>query len=113
MTTGAFLYVHLLIVVERWWFRFRCPSRVVGAAEYGNDWPLTVNSAILCCKYGAVWLEVCGKKYGLNGFATTLLISRGHTSFDLAEIWKDAPDVEGIKMSTKQLFQDGLALERS
>ena len=111
LSIGTLLYIRFLILVEQWRFRFRCPSRVVSSTEYGSDWPLTVNSAKLCCKHRAVWVEVCGKKYGVNGNSRVLLRKWGYTSFDFADIWKDHPDIEGIKVSVHRLIQDGLALE--
>ena len=108
LTIGTLPYVRFLILVEQWRFRFRCPSRVVSSTEYGGDWPLTVSSAKLCCKHGAVWVEVCGKKYGVNGTSKGLLRKWGHTSFHFTDIWKDHPDIEGLKVSVHRLIQDGL-----
>ena len=111
LTFGALPYIHLLILFERWRFSFRCPSRIVSSTDYGSDWPFIVDSAKLCRKYSAVWVEVDGRKYGLNGTAKTLLPRWGHTCSDLAEIWKDHPQYEGIKVSIHRLLQDGLALD--
>ena len=111
LTLGTLPYIRLLMLVERWRFRFRCPSRTVSSSDYGSDWPLVVDSAKLCCKYNAVWVEMNGKKYGLNGTAGTLLPRWGHTCSDLAEIQKDHPDLEGIKVSAHRLLRDGFALE--
>ena len=111
LTLGTLPYIRLLILVEQWRFRFRCPSKTIRSTDYGSDWPLTVDSAMLCFKHGAVWIEVNGKKYGLNGTASTLLPRWGHTCSDLNEIWKDHPSLEGIKVSIHRLIQDGLALE--
>ncbi len=112
LTIGTLPYIRFLISVERWQFRFRCPSKAVNSTEYGDDWPLTVDSSKLCCKYMAVWVEVNRKMYGLNGTATSLLPNWGHTCFDLTEIWKDDPHIKGAKVSVHRLIQDGLALDR-
>ena len=111
LTLGTLPYIHLLMLVERWRFRFRCPSKTVSSSDYGSDWPLVVDSAKLCCKHNAVWVEVNGKKYGLNGSAGTMLPRWSHACSDVAEIQKDHPDFEGIKVSTHRLLRDGFALE--
>ena len=111
LTLGTLPYIRLLIFVEQWRFRFRCPSKTVRSADYGSAWPLTVDSAKLCCKHGAVWIEVNGKKYGLNGTALALLPRWGYTCSDLNEIWEDQLCFEGIKVNVHHLIQDGLALE--
>ena len=111
LTLGTLPYIRLLILVEQLRFRFRCPSKTIRSTDYGSGWPLTVDSAKLCCKHSAVWIEVNGKKYGLNGTASTLLPRWGHTCSELSEIWKDHPSLEGIKVSISPLIQDGLALE--
>lgn len=110
LTLGTLPYIGLLMLVEQWRFTFRCPSRTVSSGDYGSDWPLVVDSAKLCCKYNAVWVEVNSKKYGLNGSARTLLPRWGHTCSDVVEIQRDHPDIEGIKVSSHRLLQDGLAL---
>ena len=93
------------------------------SSEYAKDWPLTVDTARLCCRFRAVWVEVNGKKYGVNGTARPLLKKYGFECPDLNEIWKDHPDKEkwleasgtdgediGWKVSIHRLIQDGLAL---
>ena len=113
LTIGALPYLRLLIAAERWRFTFRCPSRTVSSVGYGSDWPLTVESAKLCCKHRAVWVEVDGKKYGVNGTSKGILSRWGYNCFDLSEIWRDAPQGDGTKVSIHRLIQDGLALEAS
>ena len=111
LTLGTLPYIRFLILFGQWRFRFRCPSMTVSSTDYGKDWPLTVDSAKLCCKRGAVWVEVDGRKYGLHGFADALLPKWGHTCSDLSEIWKDDPHLRGAKVNTYRLLKDGLALE--
>ena len=111
LTLGTLPYIRLLMLVGRWRFRFRCPSKTVSSSDYGSDWPLVVDSAKLCCRHNAVWVEVNGKKYGLNGSAGILLPRWGHTCSDVTEIQKDHLDIEGIKVSTHRLLRDGFALE--
>ena len=124
LTIGTLPYIQLLIVVERRRFRTSAKRKTVRASEYGLHWPLTVSSAELCCKYEAVWVEVNGKKYGVNGRAKTLLRNNGHACLDLNDIWRDDPEKEKYvdalgscaeempwKVSIHRLLQDGLALE--
>ena len=111
LTLGTLPYIRFLILVEQWKFRFRCPSRTVSSTEYEGDWPLTVDSAKLRCKHDAVWVEVNGRRYGLNGFADTLLPKWGLACSDLTGIWKDDPNLRGAKISTYRLLKDGLALQ--
>ena len=111
LTLGILPYIRLLIFVEQWRFSFRCPGRMVASTDYGRDWPLIVDSAKLCNKHGAVWVEVNGRKYGLNGTAATLLPRWGHNCYDLTAIQKDHSDLEDIKVSPHRLLQDGLTLD--
>ena len=111
LTIGTLPYIRFLILVEQWRFSFRCPSRTVSSTDYGTDWPLIVDSAKLCCKYGAVWVEVNGRKYGVNGTSKGLLTKWEYACSDLTEIWKDDPNLKGLKVSIHRLIQDGHALE--
>ena len=124
LTIGTLPYIQCWILVERWQFRHRGSSKAVNSTDYGEDWPFIVDSAKLCCKHRAVWVEIDGKMYGLNGTAKGMLPRRGHTSNELEEIWRDDPKFEewsnvlgdsagGFvpKVSVHRLIQDGLALE--
>ncbi len=124
LTIGTLPYIQLLVVLERRRFRANAKCKTVRASEYGLHWPLTVSSAELCCKYGAVWVEVKGKKYAVNGIARTILRNNGHAYLDLNDIWRDDPEMEKYvdalgsyaeempwKVSIHRLLQDGLALE--
>ena len=113
LTVGTLPYIQLLVVVEQFRFSMTAKCKRVRSGEYGKDWPLTVASAELCYKSQAVWVEVNGREYGVNGFAGPILKSYGYAYFDLDEIWRDQPDGEdmGPKVSIHRLIQDGLALE--
>ena len=111
LTFGTLPYIHLLILFERWRFSFRCPSRIVSSTEYGSDWPLIVDSAKLCRKYSAVWVEVNGRKYGVNGTAGTLLPRWATLVLTSLRYGRTHPQHEGIKVSIHRLLQDGLALD--
>ena len=63
LTVGALPFIQLLVIVERLRFRRGARCKTVRSSEYGEDWPLTVDSAKLCCRFRAVWVEVNGKKY--------------------------------------------------
>ena len=123
LTIGTLPYILIIVLVERWRFIRKTVRRVVTAREYGADWPLTVNSAKLCCLYPAVWVEVNGKRYGVNGTADGLLKNRGFACLNLHEIWRDNPESEWFtecddgaqsgaspKVNVSRLLQDGLAL---
>lgn len=113
LTIGTLPYVQLLVAVERLRFRRSAKCKPVRSSEYGNDWPLTVDSAMLCCRFQAVWVEVNGRKYGVNGTAGAILKKYGYACFELKDIWRDRPDGEatGLKVNIGPLIQDGLALE--
>lgn len=76
---------------------------------------MTVNSATLHCEVvsrirrdqRAVWVEVRGEKYGVNGTARGWL---GETRWKLHDIWRDDPNFPGNKVGVDPLIQDGLAL---
>ena len=121
LTVGTLPYIQLLVLVERFRFRLGAKCRTVRASEYGEDWPLTIDSAKLCCRFRAVWVEVNGKKYGVNGTASPILKKYGYASLELKDIWRDHPDKWKLaensgadgewKVSIHRLIQDGLALE--
>lgn len=113
LTVGVLPYIRCLVLFERWRFLFRCPGKTVTSTDYGQEWPLIVDSARLCAKHSAVWVEVNGRKYGVNGASKTMLPSWGHTCFDFEEIWRDHPTIDGVKVGIHRLIQDGLALEHS
>ena len=122
LTIGTLPFLKFLVVVEQLRFRRGAKVKVVKSREYGEDWPLTVDSARFWCRDQAVWVEVNGRKYGLHGAADTFLRNYGFAQYDLNEIWKDDPIskkwVECLgegrvsKASINQLLQDGLDLER-
>ena len=111
LTVGTLPYMRCQVLFERWRFLFRCPSKTVRSTDYGQDWPLIVDSARLCAKHGAVWVEVNRRKYGVNGTSKTMLPSWGHSCFDFDEVWKDHPTINGVKVGIHRLIQEGLALE--
>ena len=111
LTIGALPYLKLVMVGDKMQFDLSAGRKSVRSGDYGSSWPLTVNSATLCCKFGAVWVEVDRKKYGLNGNSKAMLFQYGHACFDLEEIWREHPD-GGRKADIGSLIRDGLALEQ-
>ena len=111
LTVGALPYIYVLAKYDGLRFVIRCPSRVITADEYGDQWPLTVDRAKLCCRHNAVWLKVNRKRYGLNGTSYGLLERYGLRVRELEEIWRSNPEIEGLRVNIGPLIQDGLMLE--
>jgi len=67
----------------------------VTKSEYGDDWPLTVDSGTVLCRPGhvALFKTENGLVYGVNGTAT----GNGYAQID--PIWRDHPDIEGLKVN--------------
>ena len=112
LTIGAIPHLFLLMKAERYRFESGVKSKIVRAEDYGAEWPLIVNSAKLCCIHRAIWVEVDGKKYGVNGTSRGLLSKYGYESYDFKEIWRPNPAFEGVYMSIHRLLQDGFSLCR-
>ena len=110
LTVGTLPYIRLLILIEQWRFRSRCPNRIVSSDDYGSNWLLVVDSAKLCCKHGAVWIEANGRKYGLNGTARAMLPRWGFTCSNLEEIRRYDPSHAGSWIGIHRLLRDGLTL---
>ena len=112
LTVGAIPYVYLVAQYDK----LRCVlgrrTRRITAEEYGDRWPLTVDTARLCCRHSAVWVEVNRKKFGINGFAKGLLNRYGYTVHELEDIWRPHPEFEGLRVSIGPLIEDGLKLEK-
>ena len=124
LTIGTLPYIQLVLVLERLSFKRGVKHKTVRASEYGLDWPLAVDSAELCYKLGAVWVESNGNRYGMNGSALPMLRKQGHACLDLNEILRDHPDrgkwteVSGNcgyeidwTVSAYSLLREGLAME--
>ena len=125
LTVWAIPYLRLLIAVEKARFLLSTRCKSIRESEYGEAWPLTVEKAWLCCKSGAVWVEVGRERYRLNGTAKTVLPSYGLEFLELEEIWRGDPALEAIRkefgdeadgtpmrISVGGLISEGLALER-
>jgi len=76
--------------------------KTVSAAEYGDRWPLKVDSAVIGCKLPSVrYLEVDGVRYALNGKALTAgmpradQIRRDPDDYSLADFTERAGELCG------------------
>lgn len=78
-------------------------AQPVSAADFGDKWPLTVDSGVLRCEEQAVVFRYEGVDYAVNGTAK----SRGYPPID--PIWADG-DLEGTKKDIGPLIQRGLEL---
>ena len=77
----------------------------VSRSEYGDSWPLTVDSGTLRCEPpSAVVFKVDGTDYGVNGMAKT----NGYA--DIAPIWAADPSGNAPKKNIAALIQRGLEL---
>ena len=115
LTAGTFPFMRTLVQFERWRFVHSCRNVGISATEFGFDWPLSVESAKLCCKNSAVWVRVGRDFYGLNGFASPYLSKFGIKCRDIQEIWKHEPHGRRLylRKNLGPLIQAGLALEKS
>lgn len=83
--------------------------QVVSRAEFGNQWPLTVDGGTLRCKFPdserpqvhALLIEVGYETYALNGVAKTHAARNGWR--DVREIWRDNPHIPGTKVPVSPL----------
>ena len=78
------------------------PGRVT-AADFGDRWPLTVDTAVLACEGSlqvpSLYLTIpSGQRYALNGVAMSRLKIPG-----TMDIQKPNPEIPGVKMSTDEL----------
>ena len=112
LTLGSVPYLFILTQAEKYRFESGVRSKIVRVEDYGAEWPLTVNTAKLCCIYRAVWVEVDGEKYCVNGTSQGILSTHGYETHNLKEIWRPNPKFEGVYVSIHRLIQEGLSLEQ-
>ena len=92
--------------------------QVVTRAEFGADWPLTVDGGTLRCKFPdsmrpqlhALLIEVGGTAYTLNGTARAHAAANGWE--DMRPIWRDNPSIPGTKVAVTPLLERAEALCR-
>jgi hypothetical protein len=78
----------------------------VSRSDFGNEWPLTVDSGTLDCdEPGLVTFSANGTTYAVNGLAI------GSDRWpDIDAIWADDPQQPGLKISIGPLIDRGLAI---
>ncbi|HEX2296249.1 MAG TPA: DUF2511 domain-containing protein [Actinomycetota bacterium] len=75
-------------------------------ADYGKDWPLTVDEGIVSCEgAGEVYFEAEGTTYAVNGLA--LGRYRGP---QIDRIWAADPEIKGLKIDIGPIIDTGLEL---
>src|SRR4051812_31519701 len=82
-------------------------------AQYGNDWPLTVDSAVVRCRnsaaegVGSVTVEINGTEYAVNG---TAMDSEKWPDFNKSSYWRDDTSLgQGVKISIGPIIDKGLS----
>lgn len=92
-------------------------STMVSSSDMKEKWPLSVESGMLRCeplpampKAQLVTFTSNGKIYAVNGTASGHAKKNGWRQID--EIWKDNPEISGLKINIGPLIDRGLALCR-
>ena len=81
----------------------------VSRDEVGAGWPLTVESGTLRCegseRFGAiVFTDPDGNEYAVNG------VAKGDGFAPIDPVWRDDPELAGLKVPLGPLIERGLAL---
>jgi hypothetical protein len=101
-----FLYIGIISILLS--ALVACSDAEVTKADYGDDWPLTVESGVLKCLddngLALAIIEVNGVEYQLNGAAK----SRGYDDIDT--IWSNNPNIPGTRVSLSPLIRKALEL---
>lgn len=125
LTLPTLMYVRFLVTWEQTAFLLGAAKKRVYASDYGDRWPLNVESALLCARDNAVWIVVNGKRYALNGGAPRVSARWGIDFVDkgkiqrvdykfmepYGEMLKDG-EANPVMVRVDPLIQDGLALSR-
>lgn len=84
------------------------------SSDYGNDWPLTVPTAVVRCEdplsngYGSVTVTIEGTEYAVNGDARQ---SGRWPDFTTSSYWRDDTQLgAGVKVSIDPVIEAGLKL---
>jgi hypothetical protein len=85
-------------------------ERHVSRTDYGEAWPLTVESGTLRCEGASAvtFRSEDGTTYWVNGTAGGQAEEHGWQN--IRPIWADDPEFEGLKISIGPLIDDGLNL---
>ncbi|MFN8313911.1 MAG: DUF2511 domain-containing protein [Cyclobacteriaceae bacterium] len=81
---------------------------MIHKADYGKEWPFTVDKGVLKCSSNQVLFIVNGKLYAINGTAQNLARSKGYSA--LEEIWAYDSEEMTTRISIGRIIQDGLSL---
>jgi Protein of unknown function (DUF2511) len=82
-------------------------SAEVSRAEFGNAWPLTVESGTVSCEppSSVVFTDDSGNRYAVNGTAMSA------TDYpDIDAIWAPNPEIDGTKIDISPILDTGLDL---
>ena len=75
----------------------------VTKAEYGNDWPFTVDEGRIGCKQGiAPYFSVHGIQYALTGFGQSLGMK---PLYPTTALWRDDPAYPGTKVNLGPIME--------
>lgn len=86
------------------------PAGYVTRAQFGDEWPLSVEDGQLACDSRQhVTFTSGGVVYALNGTAKGA-IDNGAPYQVIDSIWLDDPNVAGLKLSLRPLLDIGLSL---
>ena len=80
--------------------------------EYGSEWPLLVDEALLSCRDNAVYLRVDGVLYAVNGAALERRTKVSAKDFRASGLWAPDPTIAGFKKSLGPVIDRGLSLCR-
>jgi hypothetical protein len=81
-------------------------SERVSRADFGEEWPLTVDSGVLSCEEGGfVYFTADDTRYAVNGFALT----KGDAP-RIDAIWANDPTDASLRRNIGPLIDRGLAL---
>lgn len=92
------------------------PAGAVSRAEFGDKWPLSVESGEMRCVnrtapgYGQVVFISGGVTYAINGTARTAAAKNGWVDLSTSPIWLNNPSIPGAKIDISPLLNRGLAL---
>lgn len=111
----ALVYV---IIISTLWAAPTATVKVT-SAEFGKKWPFLVSGGVIGYepllvgrqKLALLTFESGGKTYALNGLAKGRSKERGY--LDIVAIWKDDPEIPGVKMDISPITQRGLKLENA
>lgn len=76
--------------------------QTVSRAEFGKNWPLSVDSVELRCYGRALVFAHDNRIFTINGTAESQAIKNGW--LDMGNIWRNNPDIEGTKIPISPLI---------